>query len=884
MSTYKKLTNTNVASIPFNANKQWSFTSASATTDSIGVEITTANFTSASLHTYSSASTDLSSSIKYHQTDHLFYKDYKENINNRLGNANYLEQQRELYNKLNTLSIPSGLYGLEIKPGTFYFSGSADTKIVDDGKGNLIISGTDLTNHNIDVRQKIFHLGPVKGFKNYDIKSQFYVEKEDPNSFKRYYSQENEIDDSYYLNHITYKNILFSEEILGPELLVSGNFNNGLDGFTIATPTGSETLVGIISGSGSNAAIIGGESTFPFISQTSTQTPGIEYEIAVNVTSASLESTGSQVELNILNDDSIGAFYDQKYPVIAQNLHQSGNLGIYKKRFIANKSNFQIYVADYEHKVVLDSVSLKKVDAFPAVHFENNITKGPELIVNGNLQDIDGEDIAFWSEQDTDNVATYSPIVNGVRVDFTGSPTNSWWVRLHQALDGNVGRALLEEGKTYKLKYESRSNLPKGIFGRISKTNGQQLQVDQEDNYEETHRFRESCLVFTVNRDTTLTDPDFPSNLALQFYSRASGAEIGAGHFFEVRNVSLKEVDLTSHSSIVSPHKDDYNFNPGDDFTISMYVNPYHNAFLKSKLTRNDSKHTKSYLLSKSTTKTVIPTPLNTRYGKMDLKTTGSSQPKEVPVDAQFPFEIYVEKINNFRQNVVFTKTDGDFTPTISASIATGSYQHLICMTSASRMEIWLDGNRVASGSDTTVKRTQNPANLYFGSKGEKSNFFSGSMSNIMIFNQSKTSDEINNIKNTFNNSCYLGNIFYSNGLATVTHPSYQYLMTPNPYHYTSGSFNNIQFKGSHTIYENEYQCTVEAHEYNYSNNVSTRKIQTDQHENLANFATGSIWAPYVTTIGLYDDNHELLVVGKLGQPIKMSEETDTTFIIKWDT
>ncbi|MBC8395995.1 MAG: hypothetical protein H8E16_02705, partial [Flavobacteriales bacterium] len=68
------------------------------------------------------------------------------------------------------------------------------------------------------------------------------------------------------------------------------------------------------------------------------------------------------------------------------------------------------------------------------------------------------------------------------------------------------------------------------------------------------------------------------------------------------------------------------------------------------------------------------------------------------------------------------------------------------------------------------------------------------------------------------------------------------------------------------------------------SNNVSTRKIQSDQHANLDNFATGSIWTPYVTTIGLYDDNHELLVVGKLGQPIKMSGETDTTLIIKWDT
>ena len=52
----------------------------------------------------------------------------------------------------------------------------------------------------------------------------------------------------------------------------------------------------------------------------------------------------------------------------------------------------------------------------------------------------------------------------------------------------------------------------------------------------------------------------------------------------------------------------------------------------------------------------------------------------------------------------------------------------------------------------------------------------------------------------------------------------------------------------------------------------------------LANFATGSNFKPYVTSIGLYDDDNNLLVVGKLEQPIKASSETDTTFVIRFDT
>ena len=47
---------------------------------------------------------------------------------------------------------------------------------------------------------------------------------------------------------------------------------------------------------------------------------------------------------------------------------------------------------------------------------------------------------------------------------------------------------------------------------------------------------------------------------------------------------------------------------------------------------------------------------------------------------------------------------------------------------------------------------------------------------------------------------------------------------------------------------------------------------------------TGKQFKPYVTSVGLYDDDGNLLVVGKLGQPIKANSETDTTFVIRFDT
>jgi len=52
----------------------------------------------------------------------------------------------------------------------------------------------------------------------------------------------------------------------------------------------------------------------------------------------------------------------------------------------------------------------------------------------------------------------------------------------------------------------------------------------------------------------------------------------------------------------------------------------------------------------------------------------------------------------------------------------------------------------------------------------------------------------------------------------------------------------------------------------------------------VKDFATGSAFQPYVTTIGLYNDNNELLMVAKLGKPIALSSDTDMTFIVRYDT
>ena len=110
-------------------------------------------------------------------------------------------------------------------------------------------------------------------------------------------------------------------------------------------------------------------------------------------------------------------------------------------------------------------------------------------------------------------------------------------------------------------------------------------------------------------------------------------------------------------------------------------------------------------------------------------------------------------------------------------------------------------------------------------------------------------------------------------------------------YHTTASHDYNVKFKNSHLIFEHEYQCSVDEEEFNYTQNVSVRKNKSNQSADLADCVTGSLdnsqitlFKPYVTSVGLYDDNYNLLAVGKFAQPIKMSEETDMTFVIRWDS
>lgn len=132
----------------------------------------------------------------------------------------------------------------------------------------------------------------------------------------------------------------------------------------------------------------------------------------------------------------------------------------------------------------------------------------------------------------------------------------------------------------------------------------------------------------------------------------------------------------------------------------------------------------------------------------------------------------------------------------------------------------------------------------------------------------------------------YVGNIFYNTGLIVLTETG----SWSGSVNYTDISVNNFEttFKSTHTLYIQEYDISVDRTELNGSNNPTSKSgssdptVQTDFSQ-LEPHLTGSGWTPYITTVGLYDDDNELVVVGRLSQPIKKIDWGTLSFKLRFD-
>ena len=271
---------------------------------------------------------------------------------------------------------------------------------------------------------------------------------------------------------------------------------------------------------------------------------------------------------------------------------------------------------------------------------------------------------------------------------------------------------------------------------------------------------------------------------------------------------------------------------------------------------------------------------------------------------------------NGQYQRLIYTQINQLFYQTYTASLDTSSLANSIYYESASQQRptasyfIYNDKSQLVknfpTGSNEQIKVLAVNQNVY-SNKILPRSFQISSSTNFIIDDGYGNLTDITSVASSYISNSYfdadayfdtsvpggsipIGNIFYAHGIAIITDQSYQSVF--------NNSYLVLSFKNEHTIYENEVRCLIKESDYNLSYNptllvsgglyiVSSSNGYTltgSYDSSVKDFTTGSDFYTYATSLGLYNDNNELLVVAKFGKPMMMSPDTDMTFIIKYDT
>jgi len=867
MFVYKKLKASDIAVVPFNAHKQYTYTLKGKSDSIKHTYFVTASWSQSAIDKYGAAA------CAHRQLEHLYYGDYPLDVANKFGNINYIKTHRQLDEEVYIYSIPQNMYGVQIKPKSlqletitkvkdFRATASLGNKIqltgrfIDDGLGNIIHIETNLgsgsqayTTQSFPNAQtynypeyfkddRVFYLNPINSYRFTDLTKTKHGEHipdytthsihYDPKGLGLFstlpqidstgckvpaYSMEDVYEDSYYHGLIDYNNIRFTKHPYFPN-------------YRLIPPSHSisETILG-------NQT----DYTHPTFMDFHNQTPH---------------------SLNVLkrNDPGVVAGHGKKGGSYLKAGHNEKfdfdpeddftitfNLKPAPFKCDGNVPNSEFHI-----------IGKSKTKTVNASALSEKAAKEIKLNVSGANQEVDIESEARYpfeiflsgsnsgcttTIKGTEPITTSSIQCTGGITVAISKPSSPWLVgygnqfnRETQAPSGWVWNDTLKQ----------YTNIVPGVISLQS--------ISNQDLFD----------YFTSDKTTILSSlgilgNNFTDNSGILEgpISTLFPTDMGGIATEQSGDIILGFLENPIHPSVPTPSTiPGWDLSPPKNYASVTYLTAQE---LIDKISIKCISV--SSIIAAGQSRTV--TQNNSSYNSLCFRRSNGLDP--------------------------FTVSTGPITA------GTGSIYNVVCQYSQSVMSIYIDGvlqvselETISSGSicGKEIGPTQNKANMYIGCQGGIQNFLTGSLQNIAIYPRALKNSEIeeNYYESKYIGSPIVGNIFYSMGLITITNP--QYFHHFKHHNITS----SINFKNTMPLVENEYQCTIDEQEHNFTNNVSTRCIPNEEHEHLANFATGSLWNPYVTTVGLYDDNYELLVVGKLGQPVKMSDETDTTFILRWDT
>jgi len=133
-----------------------------------------------------------------------------------------------------------------------------------------------------------------------------------------------------------------------------------------------------------------------------------------------------------------------------------------------------------------------------------------------------------------------------------------------------------------------------------------------------------------------------------------------------------------------------------------------------------------------------------------------------------------------------------------------------------------------------------------------------------------------------------IGRIFYDKGIAIIK-PTSSISgggLTQNGICIVNGTSVSVQFSSSVKLFEHNIRVRLNPTDYLYStyNPSSNKTMYTGSNVTPLQLMASQSLYPYITTIGLYNQENELLAVAKVSNPIQRTDYSVQTFVVKFDT
>jgi hypothetical protein len=253
----------------------------------------------------------------------------------------------------------------------------------------------------------------------------------------------------------------------------------------------------------------------------------------------------------------------------------------------------------------------------------------------------------------------------------------------------------------------------------------------------------------------------------------------------------------------------------------------------------------------------------------------------------RYPFSIQLSGSNEIEFKV---SSDSSLSATLSATSSVSEWTHVVCQKTGSELQIWMNaGLHVSSSHDfllygvntlyTASGRINNDYPINIGGLSPNTSNLIGDLDEIRIFNKSLTESEISALSSRTENGTFLqtnhvGNIFVKHGTIVISSPHYKYDdLTVAPY---SASYRS-------TVTTTEYSTLVRISKDDFNLTLNPSTLQ-DNGIDYDTYVSSSDFAPYITTIGLYNDAGQLLVTGKLASSVRKRDDVDMNILIRFDT